>query len=177
MSIKQGLFQYNEVKKGWLITVKDAGSLVKLAENTYRAGVKMFDCFSPFPIHGLDKAMGLPSSTLPFVVLVTSIMAGCAIFGLFAYIDVFGWALNLGGKPNFVWPAYMPVTYEVITMTAGFASVGTLVFVGRLWDTKRQSIKPEVTSDTFVLWIADDLSETDIAKICSNYEVKIEKIG
>ena len=177
MSVKKGLFSYNEVKKGWLIKAKDPQALLKLAENTYKFGVKKFDCFSPFPIHGLDKVMRLPNSSLPFVVFVLSVLAGIGAFAGMTYIDVISWPINLGGKPNFAWPAYLPIVYEIITMVAGFVSVGFVIVMGRLWITSRNAITPDVTSDSFVLWIGEDIKESDVKDICQNWAENIEKIG
>ena len=61
-SIKKGLFFYEEPDKGYVASIKSAKNLLKAATIVRDAGIKRFDCFTPFPLHGMEKAMGIEKS-------------------------------------------------------------------------------------------------------------------
>lgn len=56
-NILKGLYRYEEAEKGWIIEIKNAADLLKAAEKIRDAGIKKFDCFSPFPIQNTKLTM------------------------------------------------------------------------------------------------------------------------
>jgi hypothetical protein len=88
-------------------------------------GFEIVDVFTPYPVHGLDQAMGLGRSRLPWVCFVLG-LAGAAGTGWLQYwASAVDWPIDVGGKPWHSWPAFVPVMFEVMVL---FAGVGTVLF-------------------------------------------------
>ncbi|MDH5717978.1 MAG: DUF3341 domain-containing protein [Spirochaetia bacterium] len=176
--LKEGLFSYDEPDKGWIVDVDSAGDMLKGAENVKKAGVKRFDTFSPFPVHGLEKVLGIKRSWLTLITLIAGITG--ASFGLSAiyYIDVIDYPVIFGGKPYFSWPAYVPILFELTILFAAFATVGGVLKMGKLGlsKTHRRPPSPLATCDMFSIWIGDDISKEEVKKIMGNINHKIHKL-
>jgi hypothetical protein len=97
--------------------------LLEAAHRTHDAGYRRIDAFAPFPIEGLAHAVGFKGTRLPLVVLLAGILGGISGFYLQYYAAVIGYPLNVGGRPLNSWPAFIPVTFEVIILFASFAAV------------------------------------------------------
>lgn len=174
--IKEGLFTYEETHGGWVATVESPADLLKVAEKAKNAGVKEFDCFSPMPLHGLDKAMGLKRSWLPFVTLVTGLL-GLAFQLLYIYyVDVISWPINYGGKPHFALIAYVPILFEVAIFFSGSCTVAAVIIMGRLGRINRKPVTPRVTGDGFAIWIGDSLSLQQVESMFSGISVDIKAL-
>lgn len=99
-------------------------SLLKAVREARRRGYRKMEAFSPFPIHGIDEAMGERRSKLGFIVL------GCGITGLVSALLLQWWTgavsypLVIGGKPLFAFEFSMPVTFE---LTVLFAAIGAVL--------------------------------------------------
>jgi hypothetical protein len=154
--IKRGLFSYDEVSGGFVASLKTPADLLKAAKQVKAANVKLFDCFTPCPIHGLDAAMGLHRSWIPVLTFVGGIMAAILSLSPISRLSMFSTGRScFGGKPYFSWPAYIPFLFE---MTIYFAAVFTVVAVlvlGRLGFINRKVPAAGVTSDVFAIWIGD----------------------
>ncbi|MCC7125679.1 MAG: DUF3341 domain-containing protein [Acidobacteria bacterium] len=121
------------------------------------AGWTHFDMLTPFPVHGMEEAMGQERSWVPWAT------AGLALTGvLFAqalqnYVMVYDWPMNFGGKPHAAWPAFVPVTFELMVLFAAVGSAIIAVVAGKK-DTVPQPppmlVKTGATGDRFVLWIS-----------------------
>lgn len=117
-----------------------------------RRGFRVVDTYTPYAVHGLDRAMGLKPSWLPWISFALGILgAGFKVWFEF-WTTAVNWPINVGGKPWNSLPAFVPVTFEVMVL---FAGVGTVIafFIGqRLWPGKRRGLPyPGVTDDRFVL--------------------------
>lgn len=174
--IKKGLFRYEEPDKGWVAVIKDVDSLVKGAEKVRDAGIKRFDCFSPFPIHHLQEAMGLSRSWVPFVSAIGAVLGGTFGFGTMTWIDTVNWPRIFGGKPPWSWPAYLPITFELTVLFTAFATLGTVIYLGRLGKSSRRPVVSTVTSDGFAIWIGDDVSRADVERILQGLYVDINPV-
>ena len=174
--VKEGLYSYQEPSKGWVISIRSAGDLIKAAEKIKETGIKLFDCFSPFPIHGLDKAMGLKRSWIPFITLIFGLLGAISAFSFMTYVDVFAWPMNIGGKPHFAWPAYIPITFEITILFAGLSTVGAVIFLGKLGKISRKTITPSITSDGFAIWIGDDISKEKIEETLGSLAQEINSV-
>ncbi|MES0488769.1 MAG: DUF3341 domain-containing protein [Leptospirales bacterium] len=163
--IKKGLFRYEEAVGGWVATIKSAADLLKAAEKVKEAGVKKFDCFSPFPIHGLEKAMGLSRSWVPFITLIFGLSGGVIGFLLMTWIETSDWPVLHGGKPLWAWPAFIPITFELTILFGAFSTVGVTLYLGRLGKISRKPVVNSITSDGFAVWIGDSIGKDEIAKM------------
>jgi hypothetical protein len=116
-----------------------------------------FDVLTPFPVHGMDEAMGLRRSWVPLVTLVLVVAGILVAQGLMNYVMVYDWPMNFGGKPFWAWPSFIPITFELMVL---FGAIGTAIVA--VWAGKRDTvpqppamrIETGATVDRFVIWIA-----------------------
>jgi hypothetical protein len=102
---------------GWFKTPTE---LYHACEQLRDAGYKHFDAHTPFPVHGLEKAMGLPPSRLPWVVLCCGIIGGLSGLALQMWTMGVDYPLNVSGKPFYAIPAYIPITFELTVLLSAF---------------------------------------------------------
>jgi hypothetical protein len=97
--------------------------LLEAVRNARAAGYSRMDAYTPFPIHGLGEALGLHDRRLPLLVLAGGLFGCFGGFGLMYWITVIAYPLNIGGRPLFSWPAYIPITFETTVLCAALAAV------------------------------------------------------
>ena len=112
------------------------------AEAVRKAGYKWWDCHVPFPVHGLDKAMGVKPTILPVLVFfggLTGTMLALAlqIFTNATAIDLSelflqGYPFKISGKPLISLPAFIPVTFELTVLLASLGAVGLMLLLNGL---------------------------------------------
>lgn len=108
---------------GLLAQYHSPGSVYHACEQIRDAGFRHFDSYTPFPVHNLDKAMGLGPSYLPWLVLFAGISGACLAMWLMVWTSAYDLPLNIGGKPTFSIPAFIPVTFEVTILFSGLTAV------------------------------------------------------
>ncbi|HVU34782.1 MAG TPA: DUF3341 domain-containing protein [Opitutaceae bacterium] len=108
---------------GLIATFDRAADLYHAAEKIRDAGYRHWDCITPFPVHGLDKAMGLRRSIVPRVSLAGGITGFCTGMTLIWFADAFANRLVVGGKPFFSPLFAFPVSYELTILFTAFATI------------------------------------------------------
>jgi len=106
--------------------------LVEATKRAYEAGYRRMDAYTPFPVHGLAEAMGRRGIRIPLIVLAGGIAGGLGGFLLQTYGAVFDYPNNIGGRPLFSWPAFIPITFELTILGAVFAAVFGLLALNGL---------------------------------------------
>jgi hypothetical protein len=129
--------------------------LLRAAETMRDAGYREFDVHSPFPIHGMNKAMGIGRSLLPWIVLGGG-MTGCAgALTLMIWINVVDYPIVISGKPYLSLPAFIPIVFELTVLLSAFAALGGMLLLNFLPMLYHPLMKnPEfarATSDGFFL--------------------------
>jgi len=109
---------------GVLAEFDSPGSLVKAARQVRDAGYTEFDCYSPFPVHGIDEAMGIKRTILPVIVFTLGSLGTFGGAYLEWWMNAYNWPWNVSGKPLWSIPANVPIAYE----TTILASVLTTFF-------------------------------------------------
>jgi Protein of unknown function (DUF3341) len=99
------------------------GDLLEAAQCAYEEGYRRMDAYSPFPVQGLAEAIGFHRTRLPLLVLVGGIIGGIGGYCLQYWISAVDYPLNIGGRPLNSWPAFIPVTFELIILVAALAAV------------------------------------------------------
>lgn len=142
---------------GILARFETPAELLKAAEKTRAEGYSKFDCYSPFPIHGMDSAMGLKDSKVGYI------SGACAAVGFLFAIWLQWWTsavdyqLVISGKPLFSYQAYVPVTFGLTVLFAAFGAVLGMLHTNklpRLFDSVFFSERfSSVTDDTFFVGI------------------------
>lgn len=125
------------------------------------------EIFTPFPVHGLDKAMGLE----PTRIAIAAFMYGCV--GLIVstvmmnYIMIEDWPQNIGGKPSFSYienmPAFVPIMFELTVFFAAHLMVITFYLRSRMWPFKNaENPDPRTTDDHFLMEISVHDNENEL---------------
>ena len=128
------------------------------------------EIYTPFPVHGLDKAMGLA----PTRIAITSFIYGCigltvAIL-MMNFIMIDDWAQNIGGKPSFSYlenmPAFVPIMFEMTVFFAAHLMVITFYLRSRMWPFKKaENPDPRTTDDHFLMEIAVHGNEKELENL------------
>ncbi|WP_298419033.1 DUF3341 domain-containing protein [uncultured Kordia sp.] len=117
------------------------------------------EVYTPFPVHGLDKAMGLEPTRLA----ITAFMYGCVGLAVAStmmyYIMIVDWPQNIGGKPSFSFlenmPAFVPIMFEMTVFFAAHLMVITFYMRSKLWPFKEaENPDPRTTDDHFLMEVA-----------------------
>ena len=139
------------------------------------------EIYTPFPVHGLDKAMGLAPTRLA----ITAFMYGCV--GLIVatvmmkFIMIEDWPQDIGGKPSFSYienmPAFVPIMFELTVFFAAHLMVITFYLRSRMWPFKKaENPDPRTTDDHFLMEIAVNDNEellTTLLKETGAVEINI----
>ncbi len=120
-----------------------------------------YDSFTPFPIHGMDEAMGVKRSVLPWITFWAGLIGAVFGFGLQYWTSVIDWPLIVGGKPFNSWPAFVPVMFETTILFAGIATVFGMFALNRLPNITKAAFDPGLTRDRFAILIEQPKNETE----------------
>jgi hypothetical protein len=85
-------------------------------------GYKDLDTHTPFPLHGLDEALGLGRPKIPTIVLLGAIAGACIAYSMIYFCNVIDFPLNIGNRPPHGPPAMIPITFELAVLLAGGSS-------------------------------------------------------
>jgi hypothetical protein len=122
-------------------------------------GFRIADVYTPYAVHGLDRAMGLRPSRLPWVCFVCGLVGAGLKLGFQYWSMALDWPMNVGGKPWNALPAYVPITFEVMVLLAGLGVVLAFLLRCRLFPGKPAVLPVRgVTNNHFVL-VLDNLED------------------
>ncbi|MDA8731404.1 DUF3341 domain-containing protein [Flavobacteriaceae bacterium] len=128
------------------------------------------EVFCPFPVHGLDKAMGLA----PTRIAITSFMYGITGLGIAIWLTYYtmiaDWPQDIGGKPSFSWgenmPAFVPIMFELTVFFAAHLMVITFYMRSRIWPFKKaENPDPRTTDDHFLMEIEIHDNEEELTTL------------
>lgn len=117
---------------GLIATFETTPSVYHAAEQVRDAGYKNWDCITPFPVHGLDKAMGVTRSKVPRFSLCGGLLGFTTGMSLIYYTSAVSYPLVVGGKPYFSPLFAFPVSYELTILFTAFATIGGMFFLNGL---------------------------------------------
>lgn len=156
---------------GLLAEYETPKELIRAAKKVNEAGYKHWDAFTPFPVHHLDEAMGMPRTKLPYLVLgggLTGMIlgtlltwytnAGPVIEGLHSAFQAYPWVIS--GKPIWSFAANIPVIFEMTILLAAFGAVFGMLGLNQLPRLHHPLFKSErfrrATQDRFYIAIDSD---------------------
>ena len=128
------------------------------------------EVFCPFPVHGLDKAMGLA----PTRIAITSFMYGITGLGIAIWLTYYtmiaDWPQDICGKPSFSWgenmPAFVPIMFEMTVFFAAHLMVITFYMRSRIWPFKKaENPDPRTTDDHFLMEIKIHDNEEELTTL------------
>lgn len=134
----------------------DDHDCVVAATKVREAGFKKFDAITPFPVHGMEEAVGIKRSWIPYVTFVMALVGLAAGLGLQQWTSAISWPINVGGKPFFSGPAFVPVMFELTVLFSALASVVALFAVCKLPKHDPPVIDPDLTSHKFAIFISEE---------------------
>lgn len=128
------------------------------------------EIFCPFPVHGLDKAMGLAPTRIAITAFMYGVLGlGVAIW-MTNYMMIQDWPQDIGGKPNFSWwlnmPAFVPILFELTVFFAAHLMVITFYMRSRIWPFKEaENPDPRTTDDHFLMEIPVHNNEEELTSL------------
>ncbi len=112
---------------------RDPDSVLVAARTLREAKVGTLDAYSPFPVHGMEEALGLPRSRVPLMALICGVSGACGGYLLQWWCNAWDYPLNVGDRTIAGWPTNIPITFESgILMTALALFFGTIGFFFKL---------------------------------------------
>lgn len=140
--------------------------LVAAARAARAAGLRVLDAYTPYPVHGLDRAMALRPSRLSWVAAAAGLTGAVLKLWFEIWTAVVDWPLNVGGKPHNSLPAFVPITFEVMVLFAGLATVAAFFLVARLRPGRQGEVPAVgVTDDRFALVVERTQATHDAARV------------
>jgi hypothetical protein len=107
-------------------------TLLTAAHRVHEAGYRRVDAYSPFPVHGIDEALGLGRSKLPWVVLVMTLSGALLAWWMEAYLSAVWYPIIIGGKPYNSTEAFVPIIFETTILFGAFGAVFGMLALNRL---------------------------------------------
>jgi hypothetical protein len=117
---------------GLLAEFDTTTEIVAAAEKVREAGYTKTDAFSPFPIHEMDKALGIKRTILPYLVFAGGVAGLLAGLALQIGTHVFVYPIIVGGRPHLSLPSFVPPAYELTILLASFTAVFGMLFLNGL---------------------------------------------
>src|SRR5262249_12502721 len=130
----------------------EESSLCQAVARIREAGFKIYDVYAPYPVHGLDRLMGLHPSRLPVIAFIAGLGGCAAAFALEFCCAVLDWSLNVGGKPANSTLAFVPIAFELTVLSAGLVTVAAFLARCKLFPGARPALfERGTTEDVFAL--------------------------
>ena len=162
------------VNSKFLVGIFDDDDVVlKAVKDVRDAGVRIHEVYTPFPIHGLDVALGHPRSRLGIAAFMFGLTGCITALLLMSYTEKFDWPMIVGGKDSFSFPIYIPITFELTVLFTALGMVTTFIISNNMGPT----VKPlmfdlRTTDNKFAMAIdleKNSLQETAIESILKQY--------
>ena len=128
------------------------------------------EVYTPFPVHGLDKVMGLEPTRIAIAAFIYGCIGITVAILMMNYIMIVDWPQNIGGKPSFSFienmPAFVPIMFEMTVFHAAHLMVITFYLRSRMWPLKKaENPDPRTTDDHFLIEISTDKPVAGLKKL------------
>ncbi len=151
---------------GVLAEYDTPGELLEAARKVRDAGYTEFDTYSPFPVHGMDEAMGIKRTILPLIVWGGGFTGLVGAVFLQWWMNAYNWPWNISGKPAWSIPANIPIAFEgtiLFSVLSTFFGMWILNKLPQVWHPFFRSDRfARVTDDAFVLGIQANDKRFDV---------------
>lgn len=117
---------------GVLAEFKNPRELIDAAAAVEKSGYKKFDTYAPFPIHGMEKAMGLKKSKLGWIVFGGALVGFIGAVVLMIWVMGYEYPMNISGKPFINLPVMVPITFELTVLLSAFAATFGMIALNNL---------------------------------------------
>lgn len=140
-------------------------SILKAAYKTREMGFKNFEAISPYPVHGMEEACAIKRSWIPYVTFGAALVGLSGALALTYWTSAVDWAINVGGKPFFSLPAFIPIMFELTVLFAALSSVGAMLYACGIPKVDPPVIDKDLTCSKFAIFIPNDDVGYDEGKI------------
>lgn len=160
-----------EAKKPTILAVyEDPDATTAAARHIMAKGVKIREIYAPFPIHGIDKVLGVKPTRISTITFFYGLLGTSLALLMIWYMNIQDWPMDIGGKPSFSLgqnlPAFVPVTFEITVLVAAHLMNFTFLFTSRLFPgLKNMNPDPRSTDDKFVMEIVLEENHVSAAEI------------
>lgn len=145
----------DKILVGMVGVYDDVNALMDAAVQVRDTGYTKWDCHTPYPVHGLDQAMGLKSSSVPYICLTSGFIGAGAAMWMQWWMNAKDYPIIIGGKAFFSWPAFVPITFELFVLFAATSIMISLIVLCRLWRWHSPlydaGVMAEITRDRFAV--------------------------
>ena len=154
---------------------KDDEVLMDAVKDLRKEDYEIEEVYTPFPVHGLDKALGLKKTRIAIAAFLFGITGFFTAIAITNYTMIVDWPQNFGGKPNFTYiqnmPAFVTILFELTIFFAAHLMVITFYLSSKLWPWKEaENPYPSSTDDTFVI-------EMEVEEKLDDVKAFLEKTG
>jgi hypothetical protein len=140
----------------------DENVLFPAVKKVRLAGYKIHDVYTPYPVHGLDHALGLRETSLHTAGFIYGITGTTIALGGMGWVFTSDWPLNIGGKPYFPLPAFIPITFETTVLLSAVGMVLTFCYLCQLAPfVRKHHFHARATDDLFVM-VIECTSKTNV---------------
>lgn len=149
--------------KDFLVGIyEDEDVLLDAIRNIREKGVKIHEVYSPFPVHGIEDALGYRRSRLSIVAFLFGLLGTSLALVMQIGMMTVDWPMIIGGKDYLPLPSFIPVTFELTVLLASFGMVGTFLIISNLkpWG-KPKLFDIRITDDKHVMAIDLEKNKTD----------------
>ncbi|MDI9337579.1 MAG: DUF3341 domain-containing protein [Alphaproteobacteria bacterium] len=142
------------IKKFVVGCFTDEKELFPAVKTIRKSGFKIHDVYTPYPVHGLDTALGLRETSLHTAGFIYALIGLCTAFGGIGWILTIDWPQNYGGKPHFALPAWIPIMFECTVLFSAVGMVLTFCYICQIGPlVKKHRFHLRATDDYFVMVI------------------------
>ncbi|RVU01546.1 DUF3341 domain-containing protein [Mucilaginibacter limnophilus] len=132
----------------------DPDDMMHGIEKLQKNSVPIYDVYSPMPIHGIEAKLGVKESRLGYAAFCFGLLGGSVIFSIVYYTLVHDWPMNIGGKPTFPMPVFVPFTFEWTILWTAFGMTLTFFAATHLFPGRAPRVMDlRATDDRFVIAI------------------------
>lgn len=111
---------------------EDHSQVVEAAKCTREAGYQCMDAYTPFPVEDLPEALGCKATAVPLIVLIGGIVGAVGGYFMEWYAMAVDYPINVAGRPFNSWPAYIPITFELLVLCAAISAIVGMLALNHL---------------------------------------------
>jgi len=159
---------------GVMAEYEDPAALTHAAERVRDAGYRKWDVYSPFPVHGMDEAMGIPHSRVGFIVGAGALLGVVGAMLMQGWMSAVDYKIVVADKPFFAWEQFMPITFELGVLLSAFGAIFGMLALNGLPRLNHPLFKKErflrVSDDRFMIVIEAADPQFDLGRTRSLLE-------
>ncbi len=116
----------------YLAQYDTSAKVLHAAEKVRKAGYTVWDTHTPFPVHGMDRAMGLPDSRVGWIVFFSGLAGVSGAYLMMWWMGGVDYPLVVGGKPGFTLPSSVPIMFELMVLLSSFGAILGMLHLNKL---------------------------------------------